>query len=236
VVVVAVVLAAAQVVPAESYGPPPEGFSGIWVMETGDCGSWYTTMVFTDTSKDKTGKALPVTQFQLRIVPVGYPQVPAQFFETTAGAPIDGSNTPPVVPVEVRPYNTTVKQQAPGWTGGSAVDPTTGLVETAWISGPVLAPYTVGTPNSFILDLVFKQGTQGAASPCYLEVQAYDGTQLVGNETAYYNGTKWSNLSVTEYPHWEASSPIPEPLTMLGVFAGISGVGAYLRHRRMSLP
>ena len=29
-------------------------------------------------------------------------------------------------------------------------------------------------------------------------------------------------------------SYIPEPLTMLGVFAGISGLGAYIRKRRMA--
>jgi len=45
--------------------------------------------------------------------------------------------------------------------------------------------------------------------------------------TGYFDSTKIQGA-------WQASQVIPEPLTMLGVFAGVSGIGAYLRRRRVA--
>jgi len=68
--------------------------------------------------------------------------------------------------------------------------------------------------------------------------------QISGISTdAYWIWTSnWNSNDDTDTPVYfrqtltpaeSAGSPIPEPLTMLGVFAGVAGVGAYLRKRRL---
>jgi len=44
-----------------------------------------------------------------------------------------------------------------------------------------------------------------------------------GKPSGFYSGIEWKNTQC----------PIPEPLTMLGMFLGLGSVGAYIRRRRM---
>jgi len=63
----------------------------------------------------------------------------------------------------------------------------------------------------------------------------YDGDKVVdsGILTFTPGSTTWSDDSGSA---WEkvTGEAVPEPLTMLGVFAGVSGIGAYLRRRRVA--
>jgi len=67
------------------------------------------------------------------------------------------------------------------------------------------------------------------------------------NQEFYFDGTNWCSGTSQQQPSpayasgasghgvgaWTLNAPIPEPLTMLGMFLGLGGVGAYIRKRRM---
>jgi hypothetical protein len=110
---------------------------------------------------------------------------------------------------------------------------------------------SLGNPgDSITLPLAIGQwqGSWVSAVPKFvLQIQAYDADgHQVGNGSILYDGgwdqrgtgtdayvqTAGYYAETLGVQAWEADKPLPEPLTMLGVIAGVGGVAGYIRKRR----
>jgi hypothetical protein len=216
---------------------PPDGFSGFWSVDSGPGNSWIGQVWYYSSVQ-----AMP-TDYNVRIVPLPVANAPAdsylgksQYFETNP------------------PHAATVEQY------GSHTGP---LATTETQFGPyemeIHAPAhdSLGTPGDCI-SLPFAlgdwQGWGVDGSPSFvLQLQAYDADgKQVGNASISYDGVNhnWDGVSHYNrdgYPRsadfykdtlgvgaWQVSKPLPEPLTILGVFGAVAGIGAYIRKRSVA--
>ncbi len=202
---------------------PPPDHEGFWYMGPEQAGgSWYTNFGY--------NLGTSITQIQYQLVPIG---------------PIDQKFEDPTPTKNwVSLVSGGVWIAAPGWGLSGLSD------HIVWLNGPEL----VG-PGTLSLGFKFGVGAWSQPVPPLsnqvgdfaLQMQSYHGDQLLVNAVYYYDhdvggpnqGTfvyesQWVAGGNAPVPAWEASSPIPEPLTMLGMFLGLGSVGAYIRKRRMA--
>jgi len=105
-------------------------------------------------------------------------------------------------------------------------------------------------PGSYVyMDIQAYQTIGGKETRVINESLRYGDPGVYGNGKWYAFATKngtdsWidissyvGNIDYTGYHIkglWDARSPVPEPLTMLGVFGGVAGVAGYIRRRRLA--
>ena len=213
-----VLLAAAGSASATSWGPLPDGYEGFWYLggEPEAYNSWKTTIGYAAAA----GAQNSITQFQFRIMPVESTQ---KFWDTgfTAGDDMF--------------YNVSGHPAVQGWSKLGVNN------RYFWIGGAeILDP-----PGTVIIKIPFATGTWGGSPtniPSFvLQGQSYHYEELRVSQEWWWDpsgdsgkGT-WRASGYLGFPSvepWGQTSPIPEPLTMLGMFLGLGSVGAYIRRRR----
>lgn len=101
----------------------------------------------------------------------------------------------------------------------------------AAISGPAIVPMA-GNHADMWFGLWFDTSP---AVPFIMHMQMYKATGgPVYNQNFFYTGNTGTNQHhfVSSDVTWQQATPIPEPLTALGVIGSVVGIGGYIRSRR----
>ena len=133
-------------------------------------------------------------------------------------------------------YSTTVQSLDFGYASGSNAPTHAVWIDgylggaLQWSTAPAAVAYgsltTLGTPSAAV-DRIEIWRDQNPAWP---RVGWYTLDNLTFDATGEYGGYDWTTGETCKY----ASVMVPEPLTVLGVFAGLAGLGGYIRRRRQA--
>ena len=240
---------------------PPDGLEGFWLGDPVPGNSWTTPVVFGITDVQAHNGAgngngavdwWRATDYNFQIVALPVPNpTPIAWNTSRLGT----------APTWWNPLYMGTSQSFETNPPNAATDSARTLTETQFgvdqmeIHASGTAPQT----DWINLPLELGQWTGGwvAGSPSFvLQMQAYNrygaligsgDLYFIGGSTYWGDGGEWDGRSADENDGrakapgyyeslgvgaWEADAPLPEPLTMAGVFMGIGGLAGYLRKRR----
>lgn len=94
--------------------------------------------------------------------------------------------------------------------------------------------------ESLLTNQTFRYGLVEGSTTSYTwyakawDSQTHASFWVASSAGSYFGNVYEASKSLAPAGEWNASAPVPEPLTMLGVFGSVAGIGAYIRKRRVA--